>query len=70
MHKHKRAAKIKGIGGMGKTAALGLLERHGPDGHSKVRVKVVPNTLRATLAPEVRQNVEPGASLYTDALAS
>lgn len=59
MHKHKRAAKIKGTGGMGKSAVVGLLERHGPDGHSRVRVKPVPNVRRATLVPEVRQHVKP-----------
>ena len=51
MHKCKRAAKIKGTGPMGKTAVMGLLERHGPDGHSRVRVKHVPNTRKKTLAP-------------------
>ncbi len=71
MHKHKRAAKIKGATGhVGKTAVMGLLERHGPDGHSRVRVKPVRNTRRATLAPEVRQHVQPGANVYSDALAS
>jgi len=55
---------------MNKTAVVGLLERHGPDGHSRVRVKPIPNVRRKTLAPEVRANVEPGAALYTDALAS
>jgi transposase-like protein len=70
MHKHTRAAKIKGTGPTGKSAVMGLLERHGPDGHSRVRVKRVPNTRKRTLAPEVRQHVEPGASLYTDALKS
>lgn len=70
MHKHRREAKIKGTGPIGKSAAMGLLERHGPDGHSAVRVKVVPNTRRRTLTPEVRQHVEPGAEIYTDALAS
>jgi transposase-like protein len=70
MHPHKRAAKIKGTGGMDKSAVMGLLERHGPDGHSRVKVKPIPNVRRKTLAPEVRANVEPGASLYTDALAS
>lgn len=54
MHAHKRAAKIKGTGPMGKSAVMGLLERHGPDGHSRVRVKHVANTKRRTLAPEVR----------------
>ncbi|HEY5476654.1 MAG TPA: IS1595 family transposase, partial [Tepidiformaceae bacterium] len=37
MHKVKRAEKIKGTGGMGKAAVMGLLERYGPDGHSVVR---------------------------------
>ena len=70
MHKGRRAAKIKGTGGMGKAAVMGLLERHGPDGHSRVRVKQVPNVRRPTLAPEVRQHVEPGAAVYSDALKS
>jgi len=70
MHKGKRAAKIKGTGGMGKSAVMGLLERHGPDGHSRVRVKQVPNVRRATLAPEVRQHVETGSAIYSDALKS
>ena len=34
MHKDRRAIAITGIGGMGKTAVMGLLERHGPDGHT------------------------------------
>jgi transposase-like protein len=70
MHKSKRAAIVKGRGSAGKTAVMGLLERHGPDGHSTVRTKVVANTRRKTLAPEVRQNVEAGSNLYTDALRS
>jgi transposase-like protein len=70
MHKDKREAQIKGRGSVGKTAVLGLLERHGPDGHSDVRTKVVPNTRRKTLSPEVRNNVVPGSNVYTDALRS
>ncbi len=70
MHKAKRAAKIRGTGGMDKSAVMGLLERHGPDGHSRVKVKHVPNVRRKTLAPEVRAHVELGASVYTDALNS
>jgi transposase-like protein len=70
MHAHKRAAKIHGTGGMDKSAVMGLLERHGPDGHSRVRVKPVPNRKKKTLTAEVRQHVAPGANLYTDALAS
>jgi len=70
MHKGKREQKIKARGPLGKAAVMGLLERHGPDGHSRVRVKPVPNIRRKTLSPEVRQHVEPGAALFTDALAS
>lgn len=70
MHQDKRAEKITGTGGMGKAAVMGLLERHGEDGHSKVKAKVVPNVRRATLAPEVRQHVEAGSEVFTDALRS
>lgn len=70
MHSHKREQKITGTGGMGKTAVLGLLERHGEKGHSKVRAKVVPNVKRKTLSPEVRKNVAEGSEVYTDALRS
>jgi transposase-like protein len=49
---------------------MGLLERHGPDGHSRVATKIVPNIRRATLAPNVRERVEPGADVFTDALSS
>jgi transposase-like protein len=70
MHEDKRAEKITGTGGMGKTAVMGLLERHGKDGHSRVKAKVVPNTRRKTLSPEVRENVEEGSEVFTDALKS
>jgi transposase-like protein len=70
MPKHPRAAKIHGTGGMDKSAVMGLLERHGPDGHSRVRVKPIANRKKKTLTAEVRQHVEPGSNLYTDALAS
>lgn len=70
MHKDRRAQKIQGTGGMGKTAVMGLLERHGPDGQSIVAAKVVPNVRRRTLASEIRQRVEAGADVFTDALKS
>jgi transposase-like protein len=34
MHKARRQRVIKGTGGMGKTAVMGLLERHSKHGHS------------------------------------
>jgi transposase-like protein len=70
MHKHKRALKITGTGGMGKVAVMGLLERHGEDGHSTVKAKVVPNVKRKSLSPEVRNHVEEGSEVFTDTLKS
>jgi transposase-like protein len=70
MHKHKRAEKIKGRGPMGKTAVMGLLARHGEDGHSTVTAKVVPNIKRKSLSPEVRLHVEEGSEVFTDTLSS
>jgi transposase-like protein len=70
MHQAEKERKITGTGGAGKVAVMGLLSRHGPDGHSTVRTKVVPNTRRKTLAPEVRKNVKAGSAVYTDALKS
>jgi transposase-like protein len=65
MHKHARARKVKGTGGAGKTTVMGLLERHG-----EVRTTVVPNARRRSLHNEIKQHVEPGACVFTDALPS
>jgi transposase-like protein len=71
MHKSRREQKINAPTGMvGKTAVMGLLERHGEDGHSKVRAAVVPNVKRSTLSPAVRSNIAPGSEVFTDALSS
>jgi len=63
MHKGKR--KAKGRGAAGKAVVMGLLQRHG-----EVRTLVVDNTKRSTLQPVVREHVEKGAAVFTDALAS
>ncbi|HEY8746936.1 MAG TPA: IS1595 family transposase [Tepidisphaeraceae bacterium] len=68
MHKGKRKAKGRGI--VGKTAVMGLLERHTDKGKSKVRTFVVDNTKRKTLQPVVLAHVETGSNVYTDSLAS
>src|SRR5215208_1938262 len=57
MHKDKRAEKITGTGMVGKTAVMGLLERHGPDGHSRVRTKVVKDRKTGTVVPVVQEAV-------------
>jgi len=70
MHKAERTRKGVGTGGLGKVAVMGLLERHGPDRHSRVRTSIVPDTRRGTLTGEVRQHVEPGSEVFTDSLKS
>jgi len=70
MHREKRDRVIKGTGGMGKVAVMGLLARHSKDGHSKVRVSVVENRRKTALQAHVRENVRRGAHVYTDELLS
>ncbi len=67
MHKSRRErVRGKSHGFIGKTAVMGLLERHGPDGHSHVRTKVVRNTRRPNLFPIIRENVASDAEVFTD----
>lgn len=66
MHKSKRERVIKGTGGAGKTAVMGLLERHTDKKASRVHAKVVPNVKRETLHGEIRKHVAPGAEVHTD----
>ncbi len=65
MHKSKREEKIQGRGASGKAVVMGLLERHG-----EVRTKVVSDTKKKTLQGEIRENVESGSEVFTDALKS
>jgi transposase-like protein len=66
MHKHKRAEKITGTGGSGKELVMGLLDRE----TGKVLVKHLRNRKRKTLQAEIQANVELGAEVFTDELAS
>ena len=63
-----RRERIKGKshGFIGKTAVFGLLERHGPDGHSRVRAKVVRTNRRNALFPIIRENVVTDAEVFSD----
>lgn len=65
MHLKRRQQKAAGRGAVGKAVVMGILERGG-----EVRTFVVENTRRAAIQAKVRENVEPGSNLYTDALAS
>jgi transposase-like protein len=70
MHKNRRDKAIRGTGGAGKVAVMGLLERHGKDKVSRVRVATVPNVKRRSLHEEIRKHVEEGSTVYSDALKS
>ncbi len=63
--KHADKREHRGRGPIGKAAVMGLLERHG-----EVRAKVVPSRRKSTLQAEVRANVAPGSTVYSDALLS
>jgi transposase-like protein len=69
MHWDKRQEKIKGRGPTGKDIVMGLLERAGK-GKSKVRAKVIKATDRKTLHGEIREHVEAGSNIHSDALAA
>ena len=65
MHKHVRVRKITGTGGKDKAVVFGMIERGG-----FVRAEVVQDTRASTLQARIKHAVEPGASVYTDALTS
>jgi transposase-like protein len=65
MHKHVREQKITGTGGKDKTIVVGVLERGG-----KVRATVNESRRKKHLQDHVREHVEPGAEVFTDALKS
>jgi transposase-like protein len=65
MHLDKRERRITGTGGKDKTIVFGALERGG-----KVRAAVISDRKRPTLHATVKEHVEAGAALYSDALLS
>jgi transposase-like protein len=65
MHKNVRARKITGTGGKDKAIVAGVLQRGG-----EIRAVVVPDTRRATLQAGVREHVEKGSAVYSDAFKS
>jgi transposase-like protein len=65
MHLDKRERRITGTGGKDKTIVFGALERGG-----KVRTMVVADRKKSGLHARVKEHVEAGAALYSDALKS
>lgn len=71
MHQWDRIKSgVQGRGTVGKAIVFGLLERTTGDKTSKVKTRVVKSTKKRTLQPEIRNSVEAGTTLYTDALRS
>ncbi len=66
MHKDKKIIYNKRGGAYGKTIVMGLLDR----GRGEVRAKVVANTSRHILQPQVEKEVKFGATVYTDELTA
>jgi transposase-like protein len=66
MHKDKKWEKMRDFSGVvGKVAVMGLLERHG-----NVRASVIGGRRRKHIKPEILKHVEPGSTIYSDALKS
>jgi hypothetical protein len=65
-----RKREMKARHWAGKIAVMGLLERHGHDGQSVVRTQIISGTKRRELLGIIRENVELGSHLVTDALPS
>jgi transposase-like protein len=72
MSKHRKAKKGINQGDKlaGKIAVMGLLDRHGKDGQSRVRTSVLPSLRRSSVQGHIRENVEAGSTTYTDAFSS
>ncbi len=57
--------KLKGGGTVGKAIVMGMLERKG-----EARVKVLSHRRMTNISNQISENVEPGATVYADALQS
>jgi transposase-like protein len=69
--KRKRLGISQSRSMIGKVAVMGLLERHTKDdGGAKVRFQVIANRKKHQLETVIGEQVEIGATLYTDALRS
>ncbi len=68
--KRQRLGITQGRSMAGKVAVFGLLERHGKDGHSTVRLAQIKSNKRRHMMPHVMQHVERGSTMHTDSLTS
>lgn len=70
MHEHKREAKIKGRGAVGKSIVHAVLQRTDGKLASEVRVEVVGSDDAQRLVPATRRHVRFGAKVFTDSAAA
>jgi transposase-like protein len=72
MSKARKARRgiSQGTSMAGKVAVMGLLERHGKDGHSTVRLRVVEGRKRHHFRPVIDAHITPGSTIHTDSLPS
>ncbi|SRR5579875_1772100 len=63
MHKDRRAKAISGTGGSGKAVVMGILDRN----TREIRVAHVPDVKHETLHTQIREHVEAGSEVFTDA---
>ncbi len=70
MHHDRRVRSGVKQGSAGKVAVMGLLQRDVRKAHSRVKVAVAPNTRKRNLQGNIRENVAPGAEIFTDKLQS
>lgn len=68
--KKKRVIVKRGRSLTGKMAVMGLLERHGEDGHSRIRTRILTSLRKHHVHEQVQRNVEAGSALHTDAYFS
>ena len=64
--KRKRLGMTQANSMIGKVAVMGLLERHGKDGHSTVRLQVVEGRKRRHFVPVLDEHIAKGATVHTD----
>lgn len=72
MHKARKLRRgiSQGTSMAGKVAVMGLLERHGKDGHSLMRLEVLKGRKRSHLRGPIAKHVELGSTIHTDSFCS
>jgi transposase-like protein len=68
--KRKRLGMSQKASMVGKVAVMGLLERHGKDGHSTMRTTVIAGRKQRQLREPIDKHVSTGATVYTDAFTA